>query len=143
MKKLTHAMIAAMLLLLLAVAPVARVYAEPAVAEKPAAAKAEAAKTESPPYTQQMNVVFADTDDGVGLIMDIFTPTGKSNGIGIVDIVSGGWSAARGRLDDHKKAGIYDVACERGCTVSRFVQVVPANTARWKWSTTSSSASAG
>ena len=118
MKKFTRAVIAALVAaMLLAVAPVARVSAAPAVAEKPATAKAEAAKAETPPYTQQMNVVFADTDDGVGLIMDIFTPTGKSNGIGIVDIVSGGWSAARGRLDDHKKAGIYDVACERGCTV--------------------------
>lgn len=127
MKKLTRALSAAMsaalmAALLLAVAPVAPVFAEPAVAEKPTATKAEAAKTETaktetPPYNQQMNVVFADTDDGVGLIMDIFTPTGKSNGIGIIDIVSGGWSAARGRLDDHKKAGIYDVACERGCTV--------------------------
>jgi acetyl esterase/lipase len=109
MKKLTFAMLWALLLTL---APVARVHAEPAVAEKP-----EAAKTETLPYTQHMNVVFADTDDGVGLIMDIFTPTGKSNGIGIIDIVSGGWSAARGRLDDHKKAGMYDIACGRGCTV--------------------------
>ncbi|MBX9789050.1 MAG: alpha/beta hydrolase [Pirellulales bacterium] len=114
MKKLTIALFWAVLL---ALAPVARVYAEPAVAEKPASKKAETAKSETPPYTQHMNVVFADTDDGVGLIMDIFTPTGKANGLAIIDIISGGWSAARGRLDDHKKAQIYDIACGRGYTV--------------------------
>ncbi|MGD9648190.1 MAG: prolyl oligopeptidase family serine peptidase [Pirellulales bacterium] len=103
--------------LLLALVPVARLHAEPAVADKPAATKTDEAKAETPPYTQHMNVVFADTDDGVGLIMDIFTPTGKANGLAIIDIVSGGWSAARGRLEDHKKARIYDIACGRGYTV--------------------------
>jgi acetyl esterase/lipase len=72
---------------------------------------------EPPPYNQQMNVVFADTDDGVGLIMDIFTPKGKKNGLGIIDVVSGSWSSARGRLEDHKRAKMFDIICGRGYTV--------------------------
>lgn len=84
----------------------------------PANAQEESAARDSqPPYTQQMNVVFADTDDGVGLIMDIFTPTGPKNGLGVIDVISGSWSSARGRLNDHKQARMFDIICGRGYTV--------------------------
>jgi dipeptidyl aminopeptidase/acylaminoacyl peptidase len=49
--------------------------------------------------------------------MDIFTPVGEKNGIGIVDVASGAWSSDRGKIRDHKRALIYDVFCKRGYTV--------------------------
>lgn len=68
------------------------------------------------PYTQHMNVVFAEMD-GVGLLMDIFTPTGKPNGLAIVDIASGSYYSTRSKLNDHKKAKMFDIFCGRGYTV--------------------------
>lgn len=68
-------------------------------------------------YVQHENIVFTDTDDGVGLVMDIFVPTGEKNGLGVIDVISSGWSSARGRIDDHKQAQMFDIICGRGYTV--------------------------
>lgn len=79
------------------------------------------------PYTQAMNVVYAE-DYGVGLVMDVFTPSGKGiiaaykpndngKGLGIVDVASGAWSSDRGKIEDHKTAKMYHVFCARGYTV--------------------------
>jgi acetyl esterase/lipase len=79
------------------------------------------------PYKQTMNVVY-DEPEGVGLIMDIFTPTGvgalpeykpndKGKGLGIIDIASGAWHSDRGKIEDHKKAKMYHIYCSRGYTV--------------------------
>jgi len=87
------------------------VLATTARAEEPAAPEAAA-----PPYTQQQDVVFGQTD-GVALVMDIFRPTGPSSGLGMVDIASGGWHSDRGKIEDHKKAQMYDISCRRGVTV--------------------------
>ncbi|MES1213350.1 MAG: prolyl oligopeptidase family serine peptidase [Singulisphaera sp.] len=73
------------------------------------------AKKESP-YKQEQDIVFADTD-GIGLLLDIFTPTGKSNGLAIVDVASGAWFSDRGKINDHKRAGMFDTFCGRGYTV--------------------------
>lgn len=67
-------------------------------------------------YTQHMNIVFAERD-GVGLLMDIFTPTGASNGLGIVDVASGSYFSSRDKLNDHKKARMFDIFCGKGYTV--------------------------
>jgi acetyl esterase/lipase len=72
-------------------------------------------KTESP-YKQQQDVVFADTD-GIGLLMDIFTPTGKCNGLAIIDVASGAWYSDRGKINDHKRARMFDTFCGAGYTV--------------------------
>lgn len=67
-------------------------------------------------YEQQMNVVYAETD-GIGLVMDIFTPTGEKNGLAVVDVASGAWSSDRGKIEDHKRAQMFDILCGRGYTV--------------------------
>ncbi len=67
-------------------------------------------------YTQTKNVVYAETD-GVGLVMDIFTPTGPANGLAIVDVVSGAWDSDRGKIEQHRMAKMYDIFCGRGYTV--------------------------
>jgi acetyl esterase/lipase len=67
-------------------------------------------------YRQQEDVVFAQVH-GIAVTMDIFTPVGEKNGIGIVDVASGAWSSDRGKIRDHKRALIYDVFCKRGYTV--------------------------
>lgn len=68
------------------------------------------------PYVQQENVVYAETD-GIGLVMDVFTPKGPANGLGIVDIASGAWSSDRGKINDHKQAQMFNIMCGRGYTV--------------------------
>ena len=65
---------------------------------------------------QQMNVVYGEAH-GTGLIMDIFTPEGTANGVGIVDVVSGGWDAGRGKIKDHERAQVFKIMCSRGYTV--------------------------
>ena len=75
-----------------------------------------AAEKPSLPYHQQKNVVFAEVH-GVGLLLDIFTPVGQSNGLGIVDIASGAYHSDRGKIRDHKRAQMFDIFCSRGYTV--------------------------
>jgi acetyl esterase/lipase len=60
--------------------------------------------------------VFAEVD-GIGLIMDVFTPTGPSNGLGIVDVASGAFYSDRGKIEDHRRAKMYDIFCGKGYTV--------------------------
>jgi len=70
------------------------------------------------PYEQHENIVYHDSKEfGVGLIMDVFTPTGDANGLAIVDVASGAWHSDRGKINDHKKAQFYDIFCGRGYTV--------------------------
>jgi len=68
------------------------------------------------PYQQKENVVYAEAH-GVGLLMDVFTPTGESNGLAIIDIASGAWHSDRGKIRDHKMAKVYDIYCGKGYTV--------------------------
>jgi acetyl esterase/lipase len=68
------------------------------------------------PYEQSKNVVYAETD-GVGLVMDIFQPTGTPNGLAIVDVVSGAWYSDRSKIEQHRMAKMYDIFCGKGYTV--------------------------
>lgn len=68
------------------------------------------------PYTQEIDRVYADVH-GVGLMMDVFTPTGDANGIGIVDIASGAWRSDRNKIRDHQMAQLYTILCGKGYTV--------------------------
>lgn len=68
------------------------------------------------PYVQHQNIVYGEVH-GVGLLMDIFVPTGKPNGLGIVDVASGAWHSDRGKINDHKRARFYDIFGKRGYTV--------------------------
>ncbi len=68
------------------------------------------------PYTQTKNVVFAEVD-GVGLVMDVFSPTGTGNGLGMVDVASGAFYSDRGKIEDHRRARVYDIFCGKGYTV--------------------------
>jgi acetyl esterase/lipase len=68
------------------------------------------------PYEQKKDVVYADAH-GTGLLMDVFTPTGKPNGLGIVDIASGSWFSDRNKIRDHTLAQVYTIFCSRGYVV--------------------------
>ena len=68
------------------------------------------------PYLQRKDVVFGEVH-GTGLLMDIFTPRGKSNGLAIVDVVSGAWYSDRNKIRDHTLARLYDIYCSRGYVV--------------------------
>ena len=67
-------------------------------------------------YVQHENIVYGEAN-GAGLVMDVFVPTGAKNGLAIVDVVSGSWSSSRGKINDHKRAQMYDIFCKRGYTV--------------------------
>jgi len=68
------------------------------------------------PYVQQQNIVYAEKH-GVGLLLDVFTPTGQKNGRGIVDVASGAWHSDRGKIRDHEKAQVFRIMCGKGFTV--------------------------
>lgn len=74
------------------------------------------AQQDTLPFKQQENVVYAEIH-GTGLLCDIFTPTGPSNGLGIIDLVSGAWHSDRGKIHDHMLAQVYTTYCSRGFTV--------------------------
>lgn len=86
------------------------------VAALPLAGHVSSVAAADPPYKQTENIVFAETD-GIGLLMDIFQPTGEPNGLAIVDVASGAWHSDRGKIRDHKQAQIFDIMCARGFTV--------------------------
>lgn len=67
-------------------------------------------------YRRVHRHVYAETD-GVALVMDIFHPSGSSNGLGIVDVVSGAWRSDRVRFNEHLGLGAIDAFCARGYTV--------------------------
>lgn len=73
------------------------------------------------PYVQHENIVFGEVH-GTGLLADVFTPTNTSadlpgHGLGIVDVASGAFYSDRGKINDHKKAKMYDIYCAQGYTV--------------------------
>ncbi len=67
-------------------------------------------------YVQHENIVYGEAD-GVGLVMDVFTPRSDGNGLGIVDVVSGAWHSDRGKIRDHTRAQVFQILCNEGYTV--------------------------
>jgi acetyl esterase/lipase len=74
------------------------------------------AAAQEPTYVQHENIVYGETD-GVGLVMDVFTPQGVRNGLAIVDVISGGWHSDRGKIRDHARAQTFQILCGKGYTV--------------------------
>lgn len=70
----------------------------------------------SVPYDQKMDVLYGEAH-GTGLLMDVFTPKGKANGLGIIDVVSGAYYSDRGKIRDHTLAQVYSILCAHGYTV--------------------------
>lgn len=68
------------------------------------------------PYKQQKDLIYGEVH-GTGLLMDVFTPTGKANGLGVVDVVSGAWYSGRDKIRDHTLAQLYTIFCARGYVV--------------------------
>ena len=71
---------------------------------------------EPPAYVQKQDVVFGESH-GTGLLMDVFEPTIKNNGLAIIDVASGSWYSDRGKIRDHTLAQVYSILCERGYVV--------------------------
>ena len=70
----------------------------------------------SVPYDQKIDVVYGEVH-GTGLLMDIFIPKEKTNGLGIIDVVSGAYHSDRGKIRDHATAQMYKILCSHGYTV--------------------------
>ena len=75
-----------------------------------------AQEASSASYDQKIDVVYGEVH-GTGLLMDVFTPKEKTNGLGIIDVVSGAYHSDRGKIRDHAMAQIYTILCSRGYTV--------------------------
>ena len=71
---------------------------------------------EDAPFAQHQNVVFAEAH-GVGLVMDVFVPTGEKNGLAVIDVVSGAWHSDRGKIRDHLLTQTFHILCRKGYTV--------------------------
>jgi acetyl esterase/lipase len=67
-------------------------------------------------YQQKPDVVYGEAH-GTGLLMDVFTPMQKTNGLGIIDVVSGAYYSDRGKIREHTMAQLYTILCSRGYTV--------------------------
>jgi len=74
------------------------------------------ADAQEAPYVQKENVVYGEVH-GVGLLMDVFRPRDKSNGLAIVDVISGAWYSDRAKIRDHMRAQTFDILCRKGYTV--------------------------
>jgi len=78
-------------------------------------------------YDRTIDAVYA-TIDGVDFYMDVFVPNGtaapeylgpneKGKGLAIIDVVSGAWSAGRGKLKDHEQARFFSIFTAHGYTL--------------------------
>ena len=79
------------------------------------------------PYEQRIEVPYGEAK-GETMWMDIFIPTGENRldyyqpndngwGLGIVDVISGGYKSTRDRLSYHETARLFHIFCARGYTV--------------------------
>lgn len=68
------------------------------------------------PYEQKIDLVYGEVH-GTGLLMDVFLPKGRTNGLGIIDVVSGAWYSDRGKIREHTMARLYSILCSHGYTV--------------------------
>lgn len=67
-------------------------------------------------FAQRENLVYGEAD-GIGLVMDIFTPVGDKNGLAVIDVISGAWHSDRGKIRDHMRAQTFQILCRKGYTV--------------------------
>ena len=67
-------------------------------------------------YDQKIDQLYGEVH-GTGLLMDVFVPKGKGNGLAIVDVASGAYHSDRGKIRDHTRAQIYQIFCARGYTL--------------------------
>ncbi|HIJ75023.1 MAG TPA: alpha/beta hydrolase [Candidatus Hydrogenedentes bacterium] len=79
------------------------------------------------PYVQEKNAVYAEPH-GIGLLMDVFRPTGPSNGRAIVDIVSSAFNTERININQHLSWKMYDVFCSHGYVV---FAIRPGSASKW------------
>jgi acetyl esterase/lipase len=67
-------------------------------------------------YSHLKNVPYADID-GTELVLDIFAPIGKSNGLGLVYVVAGAGYSDTGKTNEWDEKQTVDIFCSRGYTV--------------------------
>jgi acetyl esterase/lipase len=75
-----------------------------------------AALAADPSFTRTEDVIYG-RKFGTALTMDVFKPTGKSNGLGLIHVVSGGWYSAHEAINP----GFVEPFTKRGYTVFAVV----------------------
>jgi acetyl esterase/lipase len=71
---------------------------------------------DAPTFTRTSDVIYG-RKAGLALTMDVFTPTAKANGLGVIAAVSGGWRSHPGAI----RPEMYRAFLERGYTVFAIV----------------------
>src|SRR3954463_13783123 len=72
--------------------------------------------TSAPAFTRQEDIVYGRSY-GAALTFDLFRPTGKPNGAGVVFVISGGWVSSHELLGSPFFRGFIDPLVERGYTI--------------------------
>ncbi len=90
-------------------------------------AVATLAGAQEKPWDQTKDLVYGESK-GQTLYLDVYAPNGKGKhaylkpgdggeGLGLVDVISGGWNSRRARQEEHERAALFDILCARGYTV--------------------------
>jgi acetyl esterase/lipase len=79
-------------------------------------ASAVAQDTSTLSYHQKIDVIYGEVH-GTGLLMDVFVPKAKTNGLAVIDVVSGAFFSDRGKIREHIMGRIFQIFCARGYTV--------------------------
>jgi len=74
-------------------------------------------------YEQKIDMVYGEVH-GTGLLMDVFTPKGKSNGLAVIDVVSGAFFP-------HFSRNLQTGALEAESAVSRPARIFVHHSARY------------
>ena len=79
------------------------------------------------PYDHIRDIAYGEAK-GETLYLDIFVPNGEARfdyfqpndngkGLGLIDVISGGWNSSIARQDEHEKAALFSILCARGYTI--------------------------
>ena len=115
MRHRRHPLIVALLLLVTA----SSLPAEPPATSPvtaPVTSQPASAPASQPSFTRTEDVVYGRSY-GAALTLDLFKPTGKSNGAGVIFIVSGGWFSAHELIGTPFFSSFVDPLTRRGYTV--------------------------
>lgn len=86
-----------------------------------------AAAAQGKPYDLSKDIQYNEVK-GRPMLVNIYKPNGQNanpfykpgdagKGLGLIDVISGGWNSSPGRENEHLQAGVFDILCSGGYTV--------------------------
>lgn len=85
------------------------------------------APAQNKPYDLVKDIQYNEVR-GHPMLLNIYRPTGENRsphfrpgdagrGVGLIDVISGGWNSSPARENEHLQAGVFDILCSGGYTV--------------------------